>query len=672
MGGLLAFRVGNYDNTAEREQFRFLCEKLKTHYENSNEFCVFVGNYNIGCELDALFIKKDAIIAIEFKNYGGNVVANENGEWTCDGKVIKGGSRKTVLQQIRINHTTVKKELKVLGVDKNNIKDLPSLVIFHQPIELENNLSATNKSWLHVTDDQHFIEKLDDITCPKTDLSPIKIVELAELLNLNSFYLTEFSNAVYDKPTTAQEQIRIFEDIKSSDLKTKDTEQEDTHVLDERPGHNALCKIVETVEAEKVLTTPEDLIPLRNYAIQIIQTVCKRNDCDLQAMKCTDVISAYPNLQNEIRQETIIFVNGLYAIEEKEHLSRFLKKEIVTIDETHFFWQSGDYITPVLQSLDRQDEVVTEVTSTTLAPTSFGDLPEWLDNYIFNVLEAKYSPDYVRFEYNLNLNKEEVLVYLGTYFPRSYIETESLFTEFSKVVNYAKAIEHKTDLKIMDLGCGTGGEILGLLSFIEKHVTNVESVKLLAIDGNQESLRVFEKIMSFYKTRTRLHIDYTIGPTFIESKDDLDAISEIVSDKYDIVLSCKAICEMLAKNRLKQKTYKSTAIILASKLSNDGVLFIEDVTIKSPATDMFIPITLNSELNEFVRESIEFVTLYPRSCSNNGNKCIDGCFFKREFHLSHSRKKNDISKVVYRFIGRNCILNKLKMTDNSTHKCKIS
>lgn len=29
MGGLLAFRVGNYDNTAEREQFRFLCEQLK-------------------------------------------------------------------------------------------------------------------------------------------------------------------------------------------------------------------------------------------------------------------------------------------------------------------------------------------------------------------------------------------------------------------------------------------------------------------------------------------------------------------------------------------------------------------------------------------------------------------------------------------------------------------
>lgn len=52
MGGLLTFRVGNFDTTAEREQFRFLCEQLKTHYEDSNEFCVFAGNYNIGCELE--------------------------------------------------------------------------------------------------------------------------------------------------------------------------------------------------------------------------------------------------------------------------------------------------------------------------------------------------------------------------------------------------------------------------------------------------------------------------------------------------------------------------------------------------------------------------------------------------------------------------------------------
>ncbi|WP_418685721.1 nuclease-related domain-containing protein, partial [Alistipes putredinis] len=222
MGGLLTFRVGNFDTTAEREQFRFLCEQLKAHYEDSNEFCVFVGNYNIGCELDALFIKKDAIISIEFKNYGGKVVANENGEWTCDGKTIKGGSRKTALQQARINHSTVKKELKVLGVEKNQIKDVPHLIIFHQPIELENNLSATNRSWLHITDSEHFIEKLDDITCPHTDLDPLGIVKLAETLNLNPFYLTEFSNATYDKPAEPIEKIELFEDIKNYEPHTEE------------------------------------------------------------------------------------------------------------------------------------------------------------------------------------------------------------------------------------------------------------------------------------------------------------------------------------------------------------------------------------------------------------------------------------------------------------------
>lgn len=228
MGGLLAFRVENFDTTAEREQFRFLCEQLKVHYEYSDEFCVFVGNYNIGCELDALFIKKDAIIVIEFKNYGGKVIANENGEWTCNGKAIKGGSRKTVLQQARINHSTVKKELKILGVSRENVKDVPSLIIFNQPVEITNNLSATSKSWLHITDNEHFLEKLDDITCPRTDLDPLGIVNLAETLNLNSFYLTEFSNATYDTHRESTENIDLFEYIRKLDTQTKEKTQNET------------------------------------------------------------------------------------------------------------------------------------------------------------------------------------------------------------------------------------------------------------------------------------------------------------------------------------------------------------------------------------------------------------------------------------------------------------
>lgn len=666
MGGLLAFRVGNYDNTAEREQFRFLCGKLKAHYENLEDFCVFVGNYNIGCELDALFIKKDAIISIEFKNYGGKVVANENGEWTCDGKNIKGGSRKTVLQQARINHSTVKKELKILGVEKNQIKDVPHLIIFHQPIELENNLNATNKSWLHITDDAHFTEKLDDITCPKTDLNPLGIVNLAELLNLNSYYLTEFSNASYESQAPKENKKEIFEGIK------KNVQKLSKDVLSEAPGtlhqEESLSELPQTedgidskeIESQSVadevnaLRSSADLIPLKEYAHQIINAVLGANDIEVFALNQIDFGRVYPLFMKRIDHEFVVLLKGRIAPDQEERLYRFLQKDVTRISDGFLYWQTGERIVPqteegILDENPNIEETANIPSDGTLADVDF---PKWLDKYLFSDLGAKYSPNHSRFEYNLNLNTGEIKVYLGTYFPRSFVEVKSIFEEFSQNSNYLSLVGERTSVSILDLGCGTGGDIFGLLSFLEKYEPPLESVKLLAIDGNQIALRFFEKIMAEFKKHSRLKIDYRIGPVFIESENDLNLVSDVLSDKYDLILSCKAICEMLAKRRIKNKAYKQTASMLSSKLTDKGIMLIEDVTIKSPATEKFIPYMLNAELNEFVAENDEFATIYPTTCKDKESKCINGCFFKKEIRVTHSAKNNDISKIIYRIIGK--------------------
>lgn len=666
MGGFLAFRVGNYDNTAEREQFRFLCGKLKAHYENLEDFCVFVGNYNIGCELDALFIKKDAIISIEFKNYGGKVVANENGEWTCDGKNIKGGSRKTVLQQARINHSTVKKELKILGVEKNQIKDVPHLIIFHQPIELENNLSATNKSWLHITDDAHFTEKLDDITCPKTDLNPLGIVNLAELLNLNSYYLTEFSNASYESQAPKENKKEIFEGIK------KNVQKLSKDVLSEAPGtlhqEESLSELPQTedgidskeIESQSVadevnaLRSSADLIPLKEYAHQIINAVLGANDIEVFALNQIDFGRVYPLFMKRIDHEFVVLLKGRIAPDQEERLYRFLQKDVTRISDGFLYWQTGERIVPqteegILDENPNIEETANIPSDGTLADVDF---PKWLDKYLFSDLGAKYSPNHSRFEYNLNLNTGEIKVYLGTYFPRSFVEVKSIFEEFSQNSNYLSLVGERTSVSILDLGCGTGGDIFGLLSFLEKYEPPLESVKLLAIDGNQIALRFFEKIMAEFKKHSRLKIDYRIGPVFIESENDLNLVSDVLSDKYDLILSCKAICEMLAKRRIKNKAYKQTASMLSSKLTDKGIMLIEDVTIKSPATEKFIPYMLNAELNEFVAENDEFATIYPTACKDKESKCINGCFFKKEIRVTHSAKNNDISKIIYRIIGK--------------------
>lgn len=182
-GGFIAFRCSNYDTTAEREQFRLLCEKMKTKFAESDSFYLMIGNYNIyDCEYDAIVIKQDAIIAIEFKNYGGNIVACENGDWTSNGVVIKGGSRKTVYQQARVNHSSLRKGLKELNIDRRWIKDIPTIIVFNQTISLDNQLSSKVKSWLHITDNTHFIDKIEDITCESTNISNIGIIDLAILL----------------------------------------------------------------------------------------------------------------------------------------------------------------------------------------------------------------------------------------------------------------------------------------------------------------------------------------------------------------------------------------------------------------------------------------------------------------------------------------------------------
>lgn len=648
MGGLLAFRVGNYNTTAEREQFRFLCEQLKAHYENSNEFCVLVGNYNIGCELDALFIKKDAIIVIEFKNYGGNVIANENGDWTCDGKVIKGGSRKTVLQQARINHSIVKKELKVLGVSKENIKDVPTLVIFNQPIEITNNLSATSKSWLHITDNDHFIEKLDDITCPRTDLDSLGIVNLAEVLNLNSFYLPEFSNATYGISADPFEKNELFENIKNYEIANSDITI-NSKAPEQNQSANELLSVQDgkmSVQKLSNIHTTEDLIPLRNYAEQIVSTVWGKSPSTINAIRHNEFANLFKDYAHYIKQENFIILEDDFSSEEILHLQRFLHKDVIVIKNNTCFWQTGDYV-------DGNSYAPITAFDGTSNKETFPlvyDFPQSLDYIVFTQLGAKYAPDHSRFEYNLNLNKEEVLVYLGTYFPRSCTEVYSLFKELIVGSNYEALIGAKKMVSILDLGCGTGGDIIGLLYFIDEYLPFVESVKVMAIDGNHDALRVFEKVLGLYKTMSRLNIAETVGPAFIEEEDDLDIISQVVSDEYDFILSCKAICEMQAKGRIKMNAYKSTAELLSKKLLPTGILLIEDVTIKTNATNEFIPIVLNKELNQFIRENPNFSTLAPTSCKESGDKCTNGCFFKKEIRLSHSQKQNDLTKIVYRFI----------------------
>ena len=115
---LRIFKISDYNHIAETKQFESICQLLQNRYKDSIEECILIGNYNIeGVELDALLITSGGFRILEFKNWGGNIIARENGAWTSNKLIIEGGTReKTPYEQIRLNKSRVTKGLgKLLG-----------------------------------------------------------------------------------------------------------------------------------------------------------------------------------------------------------------------------------------------------------------------------------------------------------------------------------------------------------------------------------------------------------------------------------------------------------------------------------------------------------------------------------------------------------------------------
>lgn len=638
MGGLLAFRVENFATTAEREQFRFLCEQLKAHYEDSNEFCVLAGNYNIGCELDALFIKKDAIIVIEFKNYGGKVIANENGEWTCNGTVIKGGSRKTVLQQARINHSIVKKELKVLGVSKGNVKDVPHLIIFNQPVEITNNLSATNKSWLHITDNEHFIEKLDDITCPHTDLNPLGIVNLAETLNLNPFYLAKLSNATYEKPTEPIEKIELFENIKNDEPYTEKKKQ------DEKPKEKE-----EVLNLNSFIIEDEDSIALSDFVKKIVSLSLKLDNFTVKVLDGIRASSSFAAHGIRLTQKYVVIISADGIGERCAKLTKFTNHDVKAFSPSTIFWEEGERIATEGDDASVVEQHQSKELSNTNSSVCFRKsktiLPHWLDKKIFNDYQAIYAPEHERYEYNLNLNEKELKVYLGTYFPRSYAEMFCIVDNL--LLNKClKETMEQDEISVLDCGCGTGGEILGLITAIGKHLPHTK-INITAIDGNDGALAILKDLVKSNPNK-KAQIELSTISQTLSTSEDVERLAS-GNGNYHFVLCDKMVCELISKEVLPTDAYAIMTRKLATFLHENGLLIVLDVTTKDEYSGYFYPQLMNHAINDYVHKNKTIETLLPLSCACYDG-CKDLCFMQQTFSVSHSHKSNDESRVCYRVL----------------------
>lgn len=340
---------------------------------------------------------------------------------------------------------------------------------------------------------------------------------------------------------------------------------------------------------------------------------------------------------------------------EKNRLQSFIGKSILEYNNT-VFWYEGDFILErdkvEFEFLyDKPQKEIDYLKTETRLPT-------FLDDFIFNQLNAKYAPDYNRFDYNLDLTKEENQIYLGTYFPRSYAESFCIFDNIFQNIDYIRKISENNSVNILSVGCGTGGDLIGLITIIEKYCQEISEINIWALDGNTEALSILERIIDKFKNISSKKINIRIVRSKFKSICDIDLI-QINELNFDFIISFKLICEIISmgEGRL-DNSYYDFIHKFVPMLSENGLCVLLDVTTK-PQHTTYNPILMNRQVNQALRELKSYKTLLPISCELYSSDCYFDCFCQKTFTVTHSSYAKDKSKVAYRIIANIDLVNNI-------------
>ena len=189
---------------------------------------------------------------------------------------------------------------------------------------------------------------------------------------------------------------------------------------------------------------------------------------------------------------------------------------------------------------------------------------------------------------------------------------------------------------ILDFGCGTGGEMVGLLQSIDSFLPQVTHINLVGIDGNLHALRLLEKIITEYQKRTRLVISLQIAPIHIGNFYDLSVLNEIIKDQFDLILSFKAICEFVTKDQFEgANPYSHIVNTYFPYTSNSGIIVLVDVTSYNNVSNEWLPMMMDKGLASINCKIIN---------RNDG--------YNYTFSIKHSRTNEcfDYSKVCWRIV----------------------
>lgn len=187
-----AYRGNAFDFTHENRVFNKLYDLLAEVWVERDEPLHLLGNFFVdGRDVDALIIKRNALIVIDFKDYSGELQFSENGRWKIDDKTVRGGSKTNPYHQIRDNKFLLLDYLQreVDFQSSPNFGHIAGLCLFHRTINFDvQQLSGPVSRWFHIGDMEHAVRDIDAIVSNAINLTSCDIQAVLESLNVPAYF----------------------------------------------------------------------------------------------------------------------------------------------------------------------------------------------------------------------------------------------------------------------------------------------------------------------------------------------------------------------------------------------------------------------------------------------------------------------------------------------------
>lgn len=358
------------------------------------------------------------------------------------------------------------------------------------------------------------------------------------------------------------------------------------------------------------------------------------------------------------------------AVDKLDLLKKFLGKDIYVLGD-NLYWYDGDAI-ETIEPITISNHITQNAPSAIETQLkSSTRLPSWLDDFIFKTLHAEYAPNHERFDYNLDLSETDIRKYLGTYFPRSYAESFCIFDNLFRNVGYAGEFHSSSPINIAAIGCGTGGDLMGLLTVISKYSAVNRTINITAIDGNKDALDILSQIVARYKQYCRKDLSLRIiHHTFSDINSfNIDSVGSVSS--YDFVLCAKMICEIIASgNGSNDNAYYDYVKKFLPLINPRGVFYLLDVTTRQKHST-FNPFLMNEQVQNAMVECPNYCVISPIPCSLYNSICKNSCFYQKTFTITHSHVREDKSKVAYKLIVSKYLSQKIGHSQNGIGKYRI-